>query len=1377
MEYGLHLNHLCPAFRKWKWTFTGMMLISCMAFTNDVDPPFKLRFDQITSIQGLSNNTVYDIVQDAEGFIWIATREGLNKFDGQVVTSYYREDVTGIPDNFVEDLLVTSNGKLIVGTQKGACVYNKETNSFYQLLYEGKPLGDLTRIIEVSSGELLISSNEGLFKADIDFTIQKISTLLFRDICEYKTGLSWGLYENDILVLNLEGDIIRKYSNGMESVGNFDMSSANIERIYKDSKGKIWLGTKRDGIGYYNNGTDRFFNLKLNHGVNPIEDNFVRVISEDIAGRLWIGTESGLYIYDIVKEFFTFYGLCFFPNEKGLNDKAIYSIFRSRDNLMWIGTYFGGVNYTNLFQKGFDKIYADGGRAGLSGNAVSEIIEASDHKIWIATEDGGISILNPETGGFEYLKHKPGNPQSLSSNNVHALEEDKEGNIWIGTFIGGLNKYNKRTKRIERIEMVPPIDNMEQDVYSKSIFSIFYDSKDRIWVGTIEGLFMREAGEDEFRMWKPDYFLNNFVYHIDEDSAENIWICTYEQGIYKISPDMGVSNYRAGSNHDIRSNRIIFSFIPDAKTIWFGTCDGGLIKYDASRNVFKSYTEVNGLPNNTVYAITRDDWGYLWLSTNKGISMFDTRTEIFVNYSADDGLIGNQFNFKSGMRTSKGIMYFGAVNGLTFFDPRHLRKDEPKPDIHFTDFKISNNSVKIGAKEILKKHIDFQDEIYLDYKNKVFTIDFIALHYQAPKKVQYSYYLEGLESDWNYVGSKLNATYTNLSPGKYTFHLRATVGDQVWANNTRTLTIHIRPPFWISVWGYILYGFILLATTLLIIRFSLVRQKEKVNVQLAVMEKQKNEEISKHRLNFFTYISHEFKTPLTLIIATLDHILNYEAITPKFKDYGIMMRKNAIRLLFLINQLMDFRKIETDHASITYNKGDIIGFIKSTFFTFNPMMLKQSIKAVFTSNLDSYIVYFDADKLEKIMTNLISNSCKSFIKPGTISLDVKIMEWSQLANPSLGEEKSCDLIISIADDGPGLPQEKLEHIYKPFESGDPADFQSSGIGLSLVNSLVRYLNGNISFTSANGAGTSVKIQLPLVHNPSPERIKNDVFIESNTSFNLEHTTLFIDTEADIAFDFQDNGSVKVYSLLIVEDNKELASFLNRHYATMFKVYVAFDGEEAYEKTRKLHPDLIISDIMMPRMDGFALCNAVKDSIETSHIPIILLTSKSGDEARIEGLYKGADAYVAKPFSMKELDLYVRNILRSKERLRKHFATFDSLKEVVSKLGNKDQMFIKALSEAVNKNLDNASFNVDMFCREVNVSRTLMHMKVKKITGLSTTEFIKKIRMNEANRMLKENNLTVSEIAYKVGYNDPSYFSRSFKKMFGKNPTEINTVKT
>ena len=401
MKSCIHMKPVRRFFRKRIWSLAGAILISYLAFTSDIDPSFKLQFEQITSIQGLSNNTVYDITQDDEGFIWIATREGLNKFDGQVITSYYKKNFTGIPDNFIEQVLVTSSEKLIVGTQKGACIYDKETNSFSQLLHKGKSLGDMNSIIEVSSGELLISSNNGLYKTDKDLNLQKISDLIFRDLCEYRTGIIWGLYEDDILLLNLEGDIIRKYSNGMESVGNFDLSSSNIECLYKDSKGEIWLGTKRDGIGFYDRETDRFFSLKLKMGVNPIEDNFVRVINEDMLGRLWIGTESGLFIYDVDSESLTFYGQCFVPTQKGLNDKAIYSIFRSRDNMMWVGTYFGGVNYSSLFQKGFNRIYADGGHEGLNGNAVSEIIETSDHMIWIATEDGGISILDPETGVFK----------------------------------------------------------------------------------------------------------------------------------------------------------------------------------------------------------------------------------------------------------------------------------------------------------------------------------------------------------------------------------------------------------------------------------------------------------------------------------------------------------------------------------------------------------------------------------------------------------------------------------------------------------------------------------------------------------------------------------------------------------------------------------------------------------------------------------------------------------------------------------------------------------------------------------------------------------------------------------------------------------------
>ena len=605
---------------------TCAILFVYMAIAAGNNPSVKLQFEQITSINGLSNNTVYDITQDGDGYMWIATREGLNKFDGEAITTYYRGDVDAIPGNFVEKLLVTSANRLIAGTQLGTCMYHRETDSFERILYQGESLGDMFQVIELSSGEVLITSTNGLFMLDGSLNVKKISDRQFRDLCEYRNGILWGLYRDEILVMNTGGEIIRRYTNQVESTRGFDLSAENIECVYRDSRDIIWLGTKRDGLGYYDDQKDHFMLLDLEQGVNPVEDNFIRVISEDALGRLWIGTESGLYIYDMDSEEFTFYGQSFIPMEKGLNDKAIYSIFRSRDNLMWIGTYFGGVNFTTLFPRGFNRIYADGGLRGLSGNAVSEIIETSDGRLWIGTEDGGISIFDPATGAFNYLKHVPGVASSLSSNNVHALEEDKEGNIWIGTFIGGLNRYNVRTHSLEKVELVPPVKEMEEDVYSKSLFSILIDSKNRIWVGSIEGLYMRETESDDFEIWNPAFFQNNFIYHIEEDQTGNLWICTYEQGIYKIDPGMNVSNYRMSCNHDILSNRIVFCYVDSSSVIWFGTVEGGLVKYNGNTDSFRSYTEEDGLPNNTVYAVVKDDRGYLWLSTNRGLSRFDLLT-------------------------------------------------------------------------------------------------------------------------------------------------------------------------------------------------------------------------------------------------------------------------------------------------------------------------------------------------------------------------------------------------------------------------------------------------------------------------------------------------------------------------------------------------------------------------------------------------------------------------------------------------------------------------------------------------------------------------------------------------------------------------------
>jgi ligand-binding sensor domain-containing protein/signal transduction histidine kinase/DNA-binding response OmpR family regulator len=1342
-------------------------LLILHSHANAVSFQEDLQFQNITSIEGLSNNTVFNITQDSEGFIWIATGEGLNKYDGQSTQTYYTGGINSIPGNLVMQVDVSSEGYLLVGTEKGVCYYRKETDDFHPILHNGNSLGYINQILKLSTNSIMIASRDGLFIIENDFHVRKINDLEFRDLSEYKRGVVWGVWHDEILLLNEDGEIIRRYTNEMVGSKGFTMSLNNVSCTFKDSRGTIWFGTRRNGIGYYQPETDEFISLQVQNRINLIEDNFVREINEDKDGRLWIGTESGLFIYDIEDQKFDFYGQSFDPSEGGLNDKAIYSIFRSRDDIMWVGTYFGGVNFSTSIKKGFRKVYADGGRSRLSGNAVSEIIETRNNKLWIGTEDGGISIYDPVTGDFQYIKHHPDDPHSLSSNNVHALEEDVDGNIWIGTFIGGLNKYDSGTGRIETIDLFPLDSSIIQ-----AVFSVFIDSKDRIWSGGIGGLFLKEAQGDRFNLFKPEFFRNNFIYHIAEDHEGNIWICTYNEGIYKCSTDLQITNYQTESNLDILSNRIVF-FLPDSRNIlWFGTVGGGLIRYDPIKQHFKSYSVKDGLPNNTVYAIVEDKQGLLWLSTNKGISVLDPQTEEIHNFTINDGLIGNQYNFKSGLLSSNGRIYFGAVNGMTYFNPKELENNNLPPVIHFTDFKVSNTSVDIGKDKMLSSHINYQESIDLKYRHNVFTIDYVALNYFSPGNIQFSCFLEGLENNWNYVGNKKSATYTNLSPGRYTFHLKAENSDGVSSIEERTISINIHPPFWMSGWGYILYAFVLISITFLLIRLYIVRQKEKLNVKLADLEKNKNKELSQHRLNFFTYISHEFKTPLTLIIATLEQMMSQEEISQKQNKYGTLMRKSAMRLLFLINQLMDFRKIETDHASIVLNKGEIVGFIKSSFEAFYPLMEKLSIKGEFSSNIDSYIVYFDPDKLEKILSNLISNSCKSMKESGTISVLVKIKELVHPANPSDSGEKTSDIVITIKDDGPGLSPSKLKQIFQPFYSDDISGIQSSGIGLSLVKSLVKYLNGHIDVRSSEKKGTKFTIQLPLIHNPSPNSVRDEIFVENNSSISVDGSMYQLDAEPVMGNQNYEDGGHREYELLIVEDNLELSSFLANHFSRIFRITTAFNGEEALEQISNSHPDLIISDIMMPVMNGYDLCYRVKETFETCHIPIILLTAKTGEEGRIEGLYKGADAYIGKPFNLRELDLQVRNIIKARESIRKNFASFDSLDEPVSQLCSKDQLFVEYLVKIVHNYLDDGQFDVDTFCQEVNVSRTLLHMKLKKITGLSTTEFIKSIRLNEAKKMLMEREYSVSEIAYRVGFNDPAYFSRSFKKKFNASPSSF-----
>ncbi len=1336
-------------------SYLYLFLIVLFLYTLNIKAQKTLSFTHITSVEGLSNNTVHDIVQDSDGYIWIATIEGLNKFDGINIVSYYNNPTNAKSfSNIILKLLVSSNGKMFVGTTKGLSIYNKNKNSFIDILYENQNLPWINDIIELSDKNIIISTVNGLYKYHNN-VITKIKDGNFHSLTEYDENFIWAVTNNEIQVLDHNGKLVNTFNESTHDC-NINFSADNLVTIFKDKRGTVWIGTSKNGLAYYDAMSDKFYNIRLKDGINDIEDNFIRAISEDKNGRLWIGTESGLYIYDIISQKFNFFGQDFDRTGIGLSDKAIYSIFKDRDGIMWIGTYFGGVNYTDPSVKGFNKIYADGGFRMLSGKALSSIIETTDGRIWIGTEDGGISVYDRKNRSFKYIKHNKKEKNTLLSNNVHALLEDEKGIIWIGTFLGGINKYNPVTNKMEKVTGGEKLSN---------VFSLEKDSQNRIWAATLNGLFRKD--NDSFVEVYKETFDNKFLRHINEDSNGNIWICSYFFGVYKIDKNGNISNFNKDNTPGIINNMFLYSYEDSERNIWFGTQGGGLIKYDYSGQDFVVYTIKNGLPNNTVYAIIEDDYNNIWCSTTKGLSKLNLSTNQFENYNEYDGLVGNQFNYASCLKSKDGTLYFGAVNGLTYFNPKNIIFPKPDVDIHFTDFKLFNKSVEIKKNGILSSHIDDVKEITLDYADNIFSIGYININYYAPKKVQYSYFLEGFENNWNYVNSQISATYTNLYPGTYVFKVKATNGAENWSENIRTLKITVTPPFWLSIWGYLTYIIVIVIIVISYIRFLQKRNREKLNLRLIELDKQKNEELIASRINFFTYISHEFKTPLSIVIATIDEMLSENKSSKTVTKYGHIIKKNAYRLLFLINQLMEFRKIETDHASININRGDIIKYISSIINYFEPLLKKKSIDIRFKSEIDLLECYFDADKIEKIISNILSNSIKAFEEEGLITVTLDIIKENKINTLNNKYKSGSNIKIRISDNGPGISEEKLKKLFDPFYTSNNNNFDS-GIGLAMVNSLIKLLDGTIKVISKVGTGTEFIITIPLF-NIYDDEDHNSVFIDKVSDKNIN--LIINDLEKYIITENNTDGHKdSKHELLIVEDNKDLSSFLKKHFSKHYKTKVATNGEEALKQIERSQPDIIISDVMMPKIDGNQLCTILKENIETSHIPIILLTAKTGDESKIEGLSRGAEDYINKPFNLEELDLKVRNILKSIDDNKKRFAKFDTLDESIKTLQNHEAQFISKLTGIILENIDDTNFHINELCDKAFISRPHLHRKLKKITGLSTSEFIRNVRLNEAKKLLKTHSFTIAEVADKVGYTDYAYFSKSFKKVFDVSPS-------
>lgn len=1314
-------------------------------------------FNKLTTSHGLSHNTVYSIVQDRHGFMWFGTREGLNRYDGNSIVTYYADprDSSKLSANHIPSLEIGTDGMLYVGTSQGLHLYNDRQGVFRRIEYRNTSVGYVSRLLKTSDGGLLVVTMKGVFLLKPGQTELSLlsNTINATDVVEFKRGVFWVSTLQKIVMINEHGEILREYTT-IRSTSNRSINlDENIFCLFKDSFGKVWLGSKKDGLFQYDLESDSFKPLIIQHKFNSFEANAIRILSEDTQRRLWIGTESGLFIYDREKGSFRHYTQSFDQSPATLSDKAIYVIYKSREGIMWVGTYFGGVNIVKPREKGFRSLMPDGGLRQLSGKAISDIIQDRQGKIWLATEDGGVNIWDRKTGSITYLRNEFGK-KGLNVNNIHCLYEDEDGIFWIGAFLGGINKYNPKTKSIE----VYKKNQQDIDAFtSNMIYTIHKDRTGELWVGTTGGLNKFNYAKGTYEPFMPEIFRGKFTYDVYEDRSGGLWISILNSDgiLYHYDP---VTTRLDKFNYS--GNQGFICALEDSKgQMWFGTVNRGLLKLDRSTGTFTGYTVEHGLPNNYVYGILEDAHGNLWMSTNKGLSRFNEKEKLFTNYDISHGLPNNQFNYKSSYKDRDGWMYFGTVNGLCYFHPDSLMINRVAPTTYLSDLKLFNKSVPIGH-GILENSIDATQEITLRHGENVITLEFGAINYYSSGKTNYAYYLGGFEREWNFVNDKNSATYTNLSPGEYLFKVRSANNDGFWSENVRQLKIVVLPPFWLSKWAMVVYGILVIGLFLLYKTFLSYRNREKMAVQLERIEKEKIREINQHKLNFFTYISHEFKTPLTLIIASIDRFLQEKTVSEEHNVGYWSMKRSAKRLHFLIDQLMEFRRIETDHAEIHYAKGDIILFLRDTFMAFSPLFSKKNIDFYFNTDATSFHTFFDADKLEKIITNLLSNAAKYTGADGLIEMEASI---------KTGPDDHSDILtIIICDTGVGMEPEELQNVFTAFYQTEHGKKTGSGtgIGLALVKSLMDFLNGTIAVESAQQRGTQVTLTLPL-----PRQVSKDTVavVEGNRSIDLSHVMPLPENghaQRELA-----NDVVPEYQLMIVEDSEELINFLGEHFDKNYKIVKASNGAVALAKIKKSAPDIVISDIMMPEMDGIELCRRVKSDIGTSHIPVILLTAKTTIESKLEGLDSGADAYIAKPFSLKELDLVIKNQLTTRGKLRNHFLKFGSVKDMELSVANRDQDFILKLTAIVEKHIDNAEFNITLFAEEACVSRSLLHLKLKKLVGLSASEFIRHIRLQKAADLLKATDFSIAEVAYKVGYSDSNYFSRSFKEKYQVNPSE------
>lgn len=1330
-----------------KWVFLiGLICCQILCHAHAVDEHYY--FKNLSVKSGLSQNTVNAILQDKQGFMWFGTKDGLDRYDGLSFRKFKHNDRSqrSIGNNFITTLYEDEKGNIWIGTDVGLYIYDPERDSFRHFV------------------ELSVENTR------IEHTVTAISG--DDQGCIWIAVESQGFFSYD-----LENETLRNYT-----LANFPFLSANVQSFVFDNSGTLWIGCYGDGLFYskdrlktlhpYLSPTDNketyandvvttlvkgAYNClyigslrggakELNLTSNKLND----LLSVDESGEpvlcrellvasdneLWIGAESGLYIYNLrLGKYVHLHSSINDPYS--LSDNAIYSLCQDREGGIWIGTYFGGVNYYPRFYTYFEKYYPKEAENSLHGKRVREFCQDNRGILWIGTEDGGLNRFNPQTKEFSFFI------PSLGFTNIHGLCI-VDDHLWVGTFSKGLRVIDTRTGTI--VKTYQKTDS-SRSLNDNSIFAICKTTAGDIYLGTMFGLLRYNKQSDDFD--RIPELNGKFVYDIKEDSRGNLWLGTYANGAYcyRVS-EKKWRNYIHDKKNDksLPYDKVLSIFEDSNRQIWLTTQGGGFCLFHPETETFTSYNSGNGLPNDVVYQMVEDKNGHLWLTTNQGLVCFQPVTGIMKVYTTANGLLGDQFNYRSSFRAEDGSIYLGSIDGFIAFNPKNFSENNSFPSIVITNFLLFGKEVCAGDPDSpLEKNITFSDRIVLQSNQNSFSFRVAALDYQAPRMNRMMYKLEGFDSDWLAISESPVVTYANLEYGNYTFRVKVSNSDGVWKDET-SLKVYILPPFYLSIWAYCVYALLVVGCSLYIVHSLKERSNSKHRRQMELFEQKKEREVYHAKIDFFTNVAHEIRTPLTLIKGPLENIIWRKQVDSETREDLNIMKQNTERLLNLTNQLLDFRKTESQGFRLNFAKCDISEVLKETHLRFTSLAKQKGLDFTLQVPEEEFYAHINREAFTKIISNLLNNAVKYADHYIHVSLDVT----------KAGEGNVFS--VRTVNDGVIIPDEMKEEIFKPFvrfnEKKDGKVTTGTGIGLALSRSLAELHQGTLIMEEGE-ENNAFRFTLPIVQDTT-------ITLTSDTE---------IERASEAPAEQVEKGGNRP-TVLVVEDNSDMLTFVVRQLSREYTVLTATNGAEALEVLDGNYASLVVSDVVMPVMDGFELCKTIKSNLNYSHIPVVLLTAKTNIQSKIEGMELGADAYIEKPFSVEYLQACVFNLIQTREKLRKTFAQSPFVAANTMALTKADEDFIKKLDDVIHANLDNPEFSMDDMADSLNMSRSNFYRKIKGVLDLSPNEYLRLERLKKAAQLLREGESRVIEICYTVGFNSPSYFSKCFQKQFGVLPKDF-----